>query len=126
MQKNKILQFMNDTGKDFSKYVKIIEDCMDKIEDNEWLKNNMKLFKNIASEISEIEIKDFETKQNVIALVEKTKQIPSMMAKKLDLMMQNEQLMKDYIDGQNRENTRSLRLCKNIEFYEFKTDEKEL
>ena len=124
--KNKILQFMNDTGKDFSKYVKIIEDCMDKIEDNEWLKNNMKLFKNIASEISEIEIKDFETKQNVIALVEETKQIPSMMAKRLDLIMQNEQLMKDYIDGQNRENTRSLRLGKNIEFYEFKTDEKEL
>ena len=62
---------------------------MDEIEDNEWLKNNMKLFKNIASEISEIEIKDFETKQNVIALVEKTNQIPPMMAKKLDLMMQN-------------------------------------
>ena len=124
--KNKILQFMNDTGKDFSKYVKIIKDCMDKIEDNEWLKNNMKLFKNIASEISEIEIKDFETKQNVIALVEKTNQIQPMMAKRLDLIMQNEQLLKDYIEGQNRENARNLRLGKNMEFYEFKTDEKEL
>ena len=121
-----ILQFMNDTGKDFSKYVKTIEDCMDKIEDNEWLKNNMKLFKNIASEISEIEIKDFKTKQSVIVFVEETKQIPPMMAKRLDLIMQNEQLLKDYIDGHNRENARNLRLGKNIEFYELKTDEKEL
>ena len=106
---------MNDTGKDFSKYVKIIEDCMDKIEDNERLKNNMKLFKNIASEISEIEIKDFKTKQNMIEFVEETKQIPPMMAKKMDLIMQNEQLLKDYIEGHNRENTRNLRLGKDTE-----------
>ena len=61
-----------------------------------------------------------------VLFVEETKQIPPMMAKRLDLIMQNEQLMKDYIEGHNRENARNLRLGKNIEFYELKTDEKEL